>query len=581
MSVRRLALLATFFAAAVGALPSFAQPAQPPKSDPPPVNEEKPQPKDDKVPAKDDKTPAKDAKPATTKEDKTTKVPPTVVTDGSVIIDKQKVEYKATTGVLPVTDKTGKAKANIFYVAYTRKTGESMVTRPLTFCFNGGPGSASAYVHLGFFGPRRVLIHNDGLSAPSPTQLVENDSSILDVTDLVFIDPVSTGLSRAENDADAKLFHGLEEDTSSVGDFIRDFVAKNERKDSPVYVAGESYGTTRAASLSTYLQNKGGVKLAGVMLISAVLDFQTILFGAGNDLPYSLFLPTYTATAYFHGKLDKKWATDLPTALKEAQKYADGPYVEVLHKGNLLTAYERQAAAKQIATLTGLTEEFVLANDLRVEATRFRGELLRDQQVVVGRLDSRVSAKRGGGTTGPTTPGGTPPGTNPGGGADPTKPGTTDTPATPPNRQFRGGGGGDPSQNMLSALFTDGMKAYLTDGLGYKTDARYTLTAQVQPWNYGQAGTNRYANVAPRLRAAMEKDKGLKVFVASGYTDLATPYAGTDYTLAHMGPRSLVSQMTVAYYEAGHMMYAHEPSRKKLRDDLVKFMTPTTTAEKK
>lgn len=575
MTARRLARLAAFLAV-LGVSPSVAQQPQPPKTDPPPVREEKPQPKDEKVPAKDDK-------PApTTKEDKTPKLPPTVVTDGSVIIDKQKVEYKATTGMLPVTDKTGKAKANIFYVAYTRKTGESLTTRPLTFCFNGGPGSASAYVHLGFFGPKRVLMNNDGLSAPSPTQLVENDCSILDVTDLVFIDPVSTGLSRAENEADAKLFHGLEEDTSSVGDFIRDFVSKNERKESPVYVAGESYGTTRAASLSSYLQSKGGVKLAGIMLISAVLDFQTILFGAGNDLPYSLFLPTYTATAYYHGKLDKKWATDLPTVLKEAQKYADGPYVEVLHKGNLLSEYERRAAAKQIAALTGLTEEFVLANDLRVEATRFRGELLRDQQIVVGRLDSRVSAKRGGGPVVPPTtpaPGGTTgPATTPpsGGSTEPAKP---TTPETPPSRGFRGGGG-DPSQNMLSSLFTDGMKAYLTDSLGYKTDARYTLTAQVQPWNYGQAGTNRYANVAPRLRSAMEKDKGLKVFVASGYTDLATPYAGTDYTLAHMGPRELTSRVVVAYYEAGHMMYSHEPSRKKLRDDLVKFISPTTLEKK-
>lgn len=554
MPARRLFLLAVMLATA-GASASVGQPVQPPKADPPAVKDDKPA--AEKPATKGDKS------AATAKEEKP-KPPTTVVTDGSVIIDRQRVEYKATAGLMPATDKTGKAKANIFYTAYTRKTGESLATRPLTFCFNGGPGSASAYVHLGFFGPKRVLMADDGLSAPSPTQLIENDCSLLDVTDLVFIDPVSTGLSRAENEADAKLFHGLEEDTQSVGDFIRDYVAKSERKESPVYVAGESYGTTRAAALSTYLQNKGGVKLAGIALVSAVLDFQTILFGAGNDLPYSLFLPTYTATAYYHGKLDKKWATDLPTALKESQKYADGGYLEVLHKGNLLSEYERQAAAKQIAMLTGLTDEFVLKNDLRVEATRFRGELLRDQQIVVGRLDSRVSAKRGGGAGGGTTPG-TPGTTAPGGG----------TVGSPP-REFRGGGGGDPSMNLLSTLFTDGMKAYLTDGLGYKTDMRYTLTAQVQPWNYGPAGTNRYANVAPRLRAAMEKDKGLKVFVASGYTDLATPFAGTDYTLAHLGPRELMKQVTVAYYEAGHMMYAHEPSRKKLRDDLIKFMTPTT-----
>jgi carboxypeptidase C (cathepsin A) len=508
------------------------------------VRELQPEPKQ---PPKDPKAPAKD--------EKAPKPPADAVTDGSLIIAGQKVEYKATAGSLPSTDKTGKAKANIFYIAYTRKTGEPTASRRLTFCFNGGPGSASAYVHLGFFGPRRVLMTDDGLGAPKPVQLVENDSSILDVTDLVFIDPVSTGYSRAENANEAALFHGLEEDTQSVGEFIRDYVAKFERKDSPVYVAGESYGTTRAASLSSYLQGRGGVKLAGIVLISAVLNFQTILFGAGNDMPYPLFLPTYTATAYFHGKLDKKWATDLPTALREAQKFAAGPYLEALHKGNLLSDYERQAAAKQLAMLTGLSEDFVLRSDLRVEATRFRTELLRDQQVVVGRLDSRVSAKTGGG-----------PGTGAAGGGG--------------GREGRGGGG-DPSQALLSTLYTDAMKGYLPGALAYKTDLPYTLSARVQPWSYGQVGTNRYANVSPRLRAALEKDKGLRVLVASGYCDLATPFAGTNYTFAHLGPPALADQVTMTYYDAGHMFYTHEPSRRKLREDLLKFLAPAPAAAEK
>jgi carboxypeptidase C (cathepsin A) len=543
MTPRFLVLLFAFLVAT----PIAAQ--QPPerKKDEPPKKDVAPPkgPKDVRELQPESKQPAKD--------EKAPKPPPDKVTDGSVIIAGQKVEYRATAGTLPSTDKTGKAKANIFYTAYTRKTGEPTVTRRLTFCFNGGPGSASAYVHLGFFGPRRVLMNDDGLGAPKPVQMVENDSSILDVTDLVFIDPVSTGYSRAENANEAALFHGLEEDTQSVGEFIRDYVAKFERKESPVYIAGESYGTTRAASLSSYLQGKGGVKLAGIVLISAVLNFQTILFGAGNDMPYSLFLPTYTATAYFHGKLDKKWATDLPTALRESQKFAAGPYLEALHKGNLLSDYERQAAAKQLAMLTGLSEDFVLRSDLRVEATRFRTELLRDQQVVVGRLDSRVSAKTGGG-----------PGTGAaGGGGD----------------GGRGGrGGGDPSQALLSTLYTDAMKGYLPDGLGYKTDLPYTLSARVQPWSYGQVGTNRYANVSPRLRAALEKDKGLRVLVASGYTDLATPFAGTNYTFAHLGPRPLMDQVTMTYYDAGHMFYTHEPSRRKLREDLLKFMAPSPAA---
>ncbi|MFO0814968.1 MAG: hypothetical protein U0796_17235 [Gemmatales bacterium] len=578
-----LALIATSLLSAAG---MYQPPQQSAEKSQQKTSEAKPIQKDDKAAPRKDEKPAVKEEPAK-KEDKAPKLPATVVTDGSLIIAGQKVEYKATAGTLPVTDKTGKAKANIFYVAYTRKTGESPATRRLTFCFNGGPGSASAYVHLGFFGPRRVLMGDDGLSAPTPAQLVENDCSILDVTDLVFIDPVSTGYSRAENSSEANLFHGLEEDTQSVGDFIRDYVAKHDRKESPVYVAGESYGTTRAASLSTYLQNKKDVKLAGIVLISVVLDFQTIRFGPGNELPYALHLPTYTATAFHHGKLDKKWATDLQTALRESQKYADGPYLEVLHKGNLLTDYERQAAAKQLAMLTGLSEEFVLKNDLRIEATRFRMELLRDKEVVVGRLDSRVVSKPPANRTTTTTSNTTSTTTSTnvtgtGASTGTTASGGGNNSGRSEGRPNRGGGGGDPSQTLLSNTFTEGMKSYLIEGLGYKTEARYTLTAQVQPWNYGQAGTNRYANVAPRLRAALEKDKSLRVLVCNGYCDLATPHAATVYTFAHMGPRELMNQITMAYYDAGHMMYTHEPSRRKLRDDIVKFMTTTaTTVEKK
>ena len=510
--------------------------------------------KGEKLPPKGEKTAEKSAK-APQKDEKVLKAPPNAVADGSVIIAGQKVEYTSTSGMLPSTDKTGKAKANIFYIAYTKKTGESPANRRLTFCFNGGPGTSSAFVHLGFFGPRRVLISDDGLNAPRPAQLVENDCSILDVTDLVFIDPVSTGYSRAESTTAAALFHGLEEDTQSVGEFIRDYVAKYERKESPTYIAGESYGTTRAASLSSYLQTRGGVKLSGIVLVSAVLDFQTISFGAGNDLPYAVFLPTYTASAFHHGKLDKKWATDLPTALKEAKKFAEGPYLEILYKGNMLNDFERQSAAKQIAMLTGLSEDFVLRSDLRIEAGRFRSELLRDKQLVLGRLDTRVTAKTGAGR-----------GAGAGGGG-------------------RGGRGGNGDPSMFTEIFAEGMRGYVPNSLGFKTDTNYQMSASVQPWSYGRAGTNRYANVAPRLRAALEKDKSLRVLVASGYCDTATPFAGTDYTFAHIGPRSLMNQVTMTYYDAGHMLYTHDVSRKKLRDDIVKFMAtaPATTvvAEKK
>jgi carboxypeptidase C (cathepsin A) len=593
-----------------------AQAPQPPKAETTPPKKEKADKADEKAPPKE-KIDKKD--PATAKEPKTDeKTPPKpplfTSADGSIIISGQKIEYKATAGMLPGTDKTGKAKANIFFVAYTRKTGESTSTRRLTFCFNGGPGSASAFVHLGFFGPRMVLINDDGLSAPRPSQMVENDCSLLDVTDLVFIDPVSTGYSRAEKTTEAVLFHGLEEDTYSVGEFIRDYVAKYDRKQSPVFIAGESYGTTRSASLASYIQERGGVKLAGIVLISTVLDFQTINFGAGNEVPYALFLPTYTATAFHHGKLDKKWAPDLQTALKAAQKFADGPYLEALHQGNLLSDFERQAVAKQMALLTGVSEDFVLRSDLRVEATRYRNEILRDKQEVVGRYDSLVTGKAGGGRgagapgtgranagtpavggAGPVAPTGGAAGASPGtAAAGPVNPAAPTTgvanagtpaagaanPATP-GRGNRGGGGapggGDPSNALLSGIFTEAIRGYLPNELGYKSEATYQMLVRVQPWNYGPVGTNRYANVAPRLRSALEKNKSLRVFVASGYCDLATPFAATNYTFAHMGPRSLMDQVTMKYYDAGHMIYTHEPERRKLRNDIVTFMTSKPT----
>jgi carboxypeptidase C (cathepsin A) len=355
----------------------------------------------------------------------------------------------------------------------------------------------------------------------------------------VCIDPVSTGFSRSDDPKDTKLFHGLEEDTHAVGEFIRAYVAKYGREASPTFVAGESYGTTRAASLSNFLQNKGGVKLAGIILISAVLDFQTIRFEVGNDLPYGLYLPTYTASAWHHNKLDKGWARDLASALKEAEKFANGAYAHALLMGNQLSDLDRTATAKLLAKYTGLSEEFVLKSDLRIETGRFRSELLREAGEVIGRLDARVKAKAGGGTKG---------------GA-------------------KGGGGGDPSNSLIFGLYTEAMQDYMPNVLKYKTDLKYNISGQVNPWNYGKAGTNRYVTVAPRLRAALEKDKKLRVFVANGYTDHATPFGGMKYTLAHMGPRTLTDRVTMGYYDAGHMMYAHLPSLRQLRDEFAKFIT--------
>ncbi len=444
-----------------------------------------------------------------------------------------KVEYLATAGRLPVKDRTGKATAKVFFVAYTKKNFAQPGSRPVTFCFNGGPGSSTVWLHLGAFGPRRVLMADDGRSAVRPAKVVENDSSLLDLTDLVFIDPVSTGFSRADDPKNARLFHGVEEDVQSVGEFIRLYTARFKRGPSPKYLAGESYGTTRAAALASYLQDRAGIKLTGVLLVSAVLDFQTIGFGAGNDLPYSLFLPTYTATAWYHKKLDPTALGDLRKAVEESRRFADGDYARALRKGNRLSEAERGSVAKQLARLTGLSERAVLGADLRIDASRFRRELLREDRKAIGRYDGRVVGETRGGR----------------------------------------GGRGDPSYAAIQGAFTNGMNAYLSGGLGYRIGVPYVINnAPVRPWNYGPAGNNRYLNVAPRLRSAMTKNASLRVFVANGYFDLATPFAGTEYTLAHLGPRAVTDRVTMAYYPGGHMMYTNKESLRQLKADIGKFM---------
>jgi carboxypeptidase C (cathepsin A) len=480
-----------------------------------------------------------------------TKKEPLAEVEKAVTIAGQRVDYKVTTSRLPVTDLTGKAKANIYFMAYTRKTEKLSAPRPLMFCFNGGPGSASLWVHLGLFGPRRIQIDEEGKSLPLPPQIIDNEWSVLDLTDLVFIDPVSTGFSRSDDPKEAKLFHGLEEDTHSVGEFIRSYVAKYDRKDSPTYVAGESYGTTRAASLSNYLQNKGGVNLAGILLISTVLDWETIRFGVGNDMPYPFFLPTYTAAAFHHKKLDR--GNNLSTVLEESEQFANGPYVAALRKGNLLTDEERRATAKTMAKFTGLSEDYLTRQNLRVDATKFRTELLRDSGEVIGRYDSRVKAKTKQAAA---------------------KEKAKDAKDNPKQQAKKGGGGAaDPSNALLSGPFGDSIRNYLLNELKFEIDVKYNTSGQVQPWSYGDAGKNRYPNIAPRLRAAMEKNRNLRVFVACGYSDLATPYSAVKYTFAHFGPPPLMDRVTIAYYESGHMMYTHQPSLRKIGADLRKFLS--------
>jgi carboxypeptidase C (cathepsin A) len=452
----------------------------------------------------------------------------------------QPLYYLASAGTLVLKDDDGKPTASIFFVAYCKTDGENSRTidpgRPITFCFNGGPGSSSVWLHLGAFGPKVVRLPDNAGAPPPPYALEDNPNTLLDATDLVFIDPVSTGFSRAAPGVDPKKFHGVTEDVQEVGDFIRLFTTRYGRWRSPKYLAGESYGTTRAAGLSGYLQDQQGIYLNGIALISSVLNFGAIRFDDGNDLPYALYLPTYAATAWYHKKLPADLqAGGLAAAIAEAERFALSEYPQALMEGDKLSEAKKQETVRKVARLTGLSEDYVRRADLRIEIQHFCKELLRDQRKTVGRYDSRFEG--------------------------------AEIDAVSERPEF------DPSYTAVQGAFTATMNQYLRSELHVENETNYEiLTGKVQPWNFG-AAQNRYLNVAPTLRSAMTKNRNLRLFVAAGYYDLATPFAGADHTVAHLGlDPELRTNVTTAYYEAGHMMYVHKPSHEKLRRDLVAFL---------
>lgn len=406
--------------------------------------------------------------------------------------------------------------------------------RPITFSFNGGPGSSSVWLHLGVFGPQRVDPVDDfGNPGPGPHSVAPNEWSMLDKSDFVFIDPVSTGFSRAEGETNPRDFHGVESDIDSVAEFIRRFLGRDDRWRSPKFIAGESYGTTRAGGLSYDLFNRHGISLNGVVLVSAVLNFQTLRFDVGNDLPYPLILPSYTATARFHGKLDPPLMNrPFEELMREVEAFAAEDYLFALFQGDAMPEEQRRVIAQRVARYTGLTEAFVQNSNLRIPLSRFVKELRRDDGLTVGRLDSRYIAH--------------------------------DRDNAGERFEF------DPSYAAILAIYTGSLNAYLRENVGFESDLPYEiLTGNVRPWSYDGPGTNRYTNTAERLRGAMTRQPEMQVFLASGLYDLATPYFAADYTMAHlMLPDTLKGNIETKYYEAGHMMYAHRPSLIKMKADL-------------
>jgi len=457
-----------------------------------------------------------------------------VVTHHEIRVGDRVLKYTATTGMMPLKDAAGTVEGNIFFVAYTLDGAAPNAQRPLTFAFNGGPGAGSLWLHIGCIGPRRVRMQDNGGMPAPPYHMDDNQDTWLDQTDLVFIDPIGTGFSRAAKPEFNSKFFGLNGDIESVGQFIRLYLTEYERWSSPLFLAGESYGTTRAAGLAGYLVDHG-IAFNGIALISTVLNFQTLEFGRGNDLPYVLHLPTYAATAWYHKKLNADVEQmSLPAFMDEVEKWAAGDYTSSLQKGDSLTPGERQAVIERLARYTGLDKSLIDDANLRIDAFVFEKHLLHDRKKTVGRLDSRFA------------------------GVDESPLGI--------GPEF------DPSMAAIRPPFTAMLNNYVRTELGYKTDLEYyALGGGVSGWDFGV--NNGFADTSDSLRRALTRNPDMKVFVAMGYYDLATPFFAVKYTLDHMGVNpGLRPNISSSSYEAGHMMYIDNKSNNKLRRDIRAFI---------
>jgi carboxypeptidase C (cathepsin A) len=451
---------------------------------------------------------------------------------GSVTIGGNKIDYTTHTGYLDLKNDTGKLIAKVFFTYY-KKDGADAANRPVCFTFNGGPGSSSVWLHMGGLGPRRVQLDDMGAAMKPPYKVISNEYSWLDKTDLVFIDPVSTGFSRAAPGENAKQFHGYNEDISSVGSFIRHFLSRYERWGSPKFLAGESYGTTRAAGLSKLLQDRHRIYINGIFLISAILNFGTNDYYPGNDLPRALYLPSYTAAAWYHKKLAPALQADLQKALRESEAFALGEYASALIKGGWLSETEKNRIAEKLSYYSGINKDYFLKANLRVDENRFYKELRRADGLTIGRLDARFTGH--------------------------------DLDDAGENVSF------DPSFTNIDGPFTSAINDYFQKELNFKEEKGYDIFGAVHPWNYSNV-QNQFLNVAESLRDAMAKNPALKVYVGCGYYDFATPYFIAQYDIEHMFLRPEARKNVKFYfYESGHMYYIHKPSLIQFKKDVDEF----------
>ncbi len=464
------------------------------------------------------------------------------VSTGSALLGGQRLDYTVHAAFVPVAASGASSAgappdAAVFTTAYLKKDADA-ATRPVCFAFNGGPGSASLWLHVGALGPKRVVIQDDGHAAAPPYGLVDNDASWFDRFDLVFIDPPHTGWSLGASDEARKKLLSVDGDVDALTEVMRLWLTRHQRWGSPLYLVGESYGTTRGAALADKLQSSG-IALSGVILVSCAMDLQSIVFAPANDLPYALFLPALANTSQYHGLLKGGLATSSQAAREAAEEFANGDYLAALHAGARLDGRRRSRIAKRIGELTGFAPEFVEQQNLRISDRCYFMEAMRAQGRIVGRLESRVTGPMGA--------------------------------MRSHEWEF------DPGIDAIVAPYRMATQAYYAGPLGVQTDQRYeALNIDVHQgwnWNRGEAKGNGYACTTPDLARALRRNAHLKVLVASGRYDLGTPYSASDWSLAQLDvPADVMARVTHRYYDAGHMMYTRGADLQKLKTDLVDWI---------
>ncbi|MBE1298683.1 MAG: peptidase S10 [Alteromonadaceae bacterium] len=467
-------------------------------------------------------------------ENSTTPEPAVSITEHEGRFNGVKVKYLATAGETELKNDKGEVTAHVFSISYVKKDIKDTSKRPVVFIYNGGPGSSSVWLHMGVFGPKKIVIPSDAIDDGAPPfSIQDNPDTILDIADMVFIDPVGTGFSRTVGKGEGKDYWGVREDAQSVATFIRTWLRKNGRWNSPKYIGGESYGTTRSAALVDALEGRfDDVSINGILLISTILDFSVTTYDQGNEMAHMVHLPTMAATAYYHGKVN----TDLSLEdwVQAAREFAIKEYAPALLLGPALTGAKREEIRAKLSAFTGLSENYLELANLRVHFQRFNKELLRAQGVALGRLDSRFKGDE------------------------------YDDAGEYPET--------DPSFYGIDGSYTAALNHWVREGLKFNPDREYTIIGGVGKWNWSLRSDGRrepYLNVAPYIGKAMRGNKDLRVFNAAGYYDFATPLLGAEYALQRNGIDP--NRVTFTYYEAGHMMYIHHPSFDKFLNDVRAF----------